>query len=73
MTPRHLLEAAATPFPEVALQVATLALLIAAIAAGGALGDALYARWRRGPDRADKMALAAADAAAFARQRRRRG
>lgn len=53
MTPRHLLEAAGrTPLPEVALHVAACAVLIAAVAAGGALGDALYTRWRRRPRRA---------------------
>lgn len=47
MTPGHLLEALPTPLPEVALHLAACALLIAAAAAGAALGDALYAAWRR--------------------------
>ena len=47
MTPRFLLEAATTPLPEVALQVAVVALSLGAAAAGVALGGALRARWPR--------------------------
>ena len=47
MTPRFLLEASATPLAEVALQVGICALLLAAVAVGALLGDALHARWRR--------------------------
>lgn len=47
MIPRHLLEAVHTPLPEAALAAAFCALLMAAVAVGALVGDALHARWRR--------------------------